>query len=134
LDPALAPAWNNLGVMYAQEGKQDLASSYLSLAGQVSPNYTWGQHNLAALEYKRGIGNFFSAEAAQGASIKSAGPSSLSWGYNLRPDERGPLPAPSVPATDFLGRLPAVLILLLLLAHTLVARDRRERTGLVPTK
>jgi hypothetical protein len=134
LDPALAPAWNNLGVMYAQQGRSDLASSYMALSGKVSPNYTWGQHNLAALEYSQGPGNFARAEAAQGAAIKSAGPQSLQWGYNLRPDERGPLPGPSGSAPDLLSRLPAVLILLLLLAHTLVGRDRRERNGLVPTR
>src|SRR5207249_4623689 len=59
LDPALAPAWNNLGVLYARAGKQELADSYLSLAGMVSPDYTWGQHNRAALDYSRGIGSFF---------------------------------------------------------------------------
>ena len=128
LDPSLAPAWNNLGVMYAQEGKKDLASSYLSLAGKVSPNYTWGQQNLASLEYDRGIGNFFNAEGAQGVAVKTAGPGSLSWGHTLRLDERGPLPGPSVPASDFPARLPAAIILLLLLAHTLVGRDRVERS------
>src|SRR5439155_8405304 len=74
------------------------------------------------------------AEAAQGAAIQAAGPQSLQWGYNLRFDERGALPAPSGPAPDLLWRLPAALILLLLLAHTLVRRDRQDRAGLVPTR
>jgi Tfp pilus assembly protein PilF len=135
LDPALAAAWNNLGVLYAQQGNPDLAASYLGSAGVASPGYAWGQHNLAALEYKRGIGNFFTAEAAQGRAIKAAGPQSLSWGYGLRSDDRGPLPAPSAPASDLLGRLPAAVILLLLLAHTIVGNDRlTNRMGLLPTR
>jgi tetratricopeptide (TPR) repeat protein len=133
LDPALATAWNNLGVLYSQAGRPDLAHFYLSASGQVSPGYALGEHNEAVLAYKQG--DFFTAEAAQGAAIKALGPQSLSWGYDLRMDNRGPLPAPSGQTSDFLGRLPAILIILLLLVHTLVGNDRlTNRMGLVPTK
>ncbi|MEO8287670.1 MAG: tetratricopeptide repeat protein [Chloroflexota bacterium] len=135
LDSALAPAWNNLGVWYAQNGKPDVAKSYLSLSAAASPNYALGNHNLATEAYKSGIGNFLTAEKAQGDAIKASGPQDLRWGYNLRYDEAGPLPAPSGPQSDFLARLAALLILGLLLAHTLVGNDRlTNRMGLIPTR
>jgi tetratricopeptide (TPR) repeat protein len=134
LAPALAPAWNNLGVLYAQQGKAGLADFYLSKSGVVSPNYAWGQHNAAAYAYKQGLGGFFSAESAAGNAIKAVGARSLEWGYDLRYDERGTLPAPSAPSTDLLSRLPAVLILALLMLHTIVDRDRISNRAVEPTR
>ncbi len=135
LDPALAAAWNNLGVLYAKSSDPADAQFYLSSAGKVSPGYALGQHNLAALAYKGGPGNFFTAEAAQGEAVKAAGPQSLSWGYDVRADDRGPLPTHSIPRTEFLTRIPALIIIALLLAHTLVRDDRlTNRMGLLPTK
>jgi Tfp pilus assembly protein PilF len=133
LDPALPTAWNNLGVLYAQTGKADLANFYLSASSKVSPAYALGQHNVATFAYSRG--DYFTAEAAQGQAIKALGPQTLYWGYDLRADNRGLLPAPSPFNSDFLGRLPAILIVLLLVAHTLVGNDRlTNRMGLVPTR
>jgi tetratricopeptide (TPR) repeat protein len=134
LAPALAPAWNNLGVLYAQQGNVGRADFYLQNSGVVSPNYAWGQHNAAAYAYKQGLGGFFSAESAAGKAIKAAGPRSLEWGYDLRYDERGTLPAPSAPSTDLLSRLPALLIGALLLLHTIVGRDRISNRVVVPTR
>lgn len=135
LDPSLAASRNNLGVLYAERGNNDRAGFYLRSGGFVSPSYALGQQNAAAIEYKRGIANFFNAEAAQAAAIKAEGPQTLNWGYSVRADERGPLPATAAPPSDFLSRLPALLILLLLLAHTLVGNDRlTNRMGLLPTR
>lgn len=135
LDPAMPNAWNNLGVLYAQSGNPNLARFYLGAAGTVSPGYAWGQHNLAAFAYEQGLGSYFTAEQAQGDAIKANGPQSLSWGYDLRYDERGSLPSPAAPPGDILSRLPAVAILLLLLLHTLVGKDRQtNRMGVVGTR
>ncbi|HEX9990696.1 MAG TPA: tetratricopeptide repeat protein [Chloroflexia bacterium] len=135
LDPAMPDAWNNLGVLYAQSGNPNLASFYLGAAGTVSPGYAWGQHNLAAFAYEQGPASYFTAEQAQGDAIKANGPQSLFWGYNLRYDERGSVPSPAAPPGDFLSRLPAVAILLLLLLHTLVGKDRQtNRMGVVGTR
>lgn len=134
LSPALAPAWNNLGVLYADMGNP-ASQAYLELASKANPSYALGNHNLAAAAYKAGFGNFFTAEAAQGAAIKTSGAESLRWGYNLRYDERSLLPAPSGPPADFWVRIGALVILALLLLHTLVGNDRTtNRMGLVPTK
>ncbi|HET9493766.1 MAG TPA: hypothetical protein VFR15_06010 [Chloroflexia bacterium] len=129
LDPALAPAWNNLGVWYAEQGKPDVSASYLELSGRASPYYAVGNHNLAALAYKKGIGNFFVAEGAQGNAIKAAGAPTLNWGYNLRYDARGSMPAPPGPPLDFLVRLGAIALVVLLLLHTLVGHDRLYKGG-----
>jgi tetratricopeptide (TPR) repeat protein len=129
LDPALAPAWNNLGVWYAEQGKPDVSASYLELSGRASPYYALGNHNLAGLAYKKGIGNFFVAEGAQGNAIKAAGAPSLNWGYNLRYDARGAVPAPPGPPLDFLVRLGAIALVALLLLHTLVGHDRLSKGG-----
>ena len=135
LNSALAPAWNNLGVWYSEKGNSAAGRSYLGLAGLASPNYAVGNHNLATEAYQSGIGNFFTAEQAQGEAIKASGPQTLGWGYNLRYDERGPLPSPSAPPADFLSKLGALAILILLLAHTLVGHDRMtNRMGLIPTR
>ncbi len=134
LSPALAPAWNNLGVLYSQMGNP-AAQAYLELAGKASPAYVLGDHNLAAAAYKAGIGNFFTAEDAQASAIKAIGPDSLRWGYNLRYDERDILPASDAPALDFWVKAGALPILLLLLLHTLVGNDRMtNRMGLIPTR
>jgi tetratricopeptide (TPR) repeat protein len=135
LDSALAPAWNNLGVWYSQQGNPDASRAYLGLSGLASPNYALGNHNLATEAYNSGFSNFFTAEKAQGDAIKASGAGTLGWGYNLRYDERGPLPAPSAPPSDFLSKLGALLILALLLAHTIVGSDRMtNRMGLIPTR
>lgn len=135
LDPSMAAAWNNLGALYAQQGDASTAQFYLSAASKISPSYVWGEHNLAALAYTQGPGSFFTAEGAEGQAIKSVGAPSLLWGYEVRPDERGPLPAPSLPPTDPLTRLPAVIILALLLLHTLIGKDRlTNRMGVLPAR
>jgi tetratricopeptide (TPR) repeat protein len=134
LAPALAPAWNNLGVLYAQQGNTGRADFYLRSSGIVSPGYAWGQHNYAAYAYRQGLGNFLAAESAAGSAIKSAGARSLLWGYNLRYDERGIFPAPSGPENDLLSRLPALIIVLLLLLHTIVGSDRVANRSVVPTR
>jgi tetratricopeptide (TPR) repeat protein len=135
LDPALAPAWNNLGVWYAEQGKPDVSASYLDLSSKASPYYAVGNHNLAGLAYKKGLGNFFVAENAQGNAIKAVGAQSLDWGYNLRYDARGSVPAPPGPPLDFLVRLGAIVLVALLLLHTLVGHDRRAKGGdLVPAR
>ena len=134
LDPALAPAWNNLGVLYAQMGNP-ASTAYLKLSSAASPTYVLGNYNVAIAAYESGIGNFFTAENAQGAAIKSNGPESLRWGYSLSYDDRGPLPSPTGPPADFLLRVGALVILVLLLLHTLVGKDRMtNRMGLVPTR
>jgi Tfp pilus assembly protein PilF len=134
LDPAQAAAWNNLGVLYSQAGKNDLAGSYLSAAGKASPGYAPGRHNQAALEYRQGPGNFFNAETAQGAVIRSVGPASLNWSNNLGYDDRGPLPSPVAGDSGLLPRIAAVVILLLLLAHTWVGSDRVVEGRVHPVK
>jgi len=137
LDSALAAAWNNLGVWYSKLGNTNTAVGkfYLGLAGEASPNYAIGNHNLATDAYNSGIGSFGTAEGAQGQAIKANGAQTLNWGYNLSYDERSPLPAPSAPPADFLSKLGALLILVLLLLHTLVGNDRMtNRMGLVPTR
>lgn len=134
LSPALASAWNNLGVLYAQMGNP-ASKAYLELAGLASPDYVLGNHNLAAAAYKAGYGNFFIAETAQGNAIKATGPESLRWGYSLRYDDRSDLPGPSAPPVDFWVKVGALALLLLLLLHTVVGQDRMtNRMGLVPTK
>jgi tetratricopeptide (TPR) repeat protein len=134
LSPALAPAWNNLGVLYSQLGNP-ASQRYLALGSQASPGYVLGNHNLAAAAYKAGIGDFFTAEEAQGNAIKATGPGSLRWGYELRYDDRSALPAPSGPPVDFWVKVGALAILALLLLHTLVGHDRMtNRMGLVPTR
>jgi hypothetical protein len=134
LSPALAPAWNNLGVLYSEMGNP-AGKGYLELAGLASPSYVLGNHNLATAAYKAGILNFFTAEAAQGNAIKATGPNSLRWGYDLRYDDRSALPAPSGPPVDFWVKVGALAILALLLLHTLVGHDRlTNRMGLVPTR
>ncbi len=134
LDPALAPAWNNLGVLYAQMGNP-ASTAYLKLSSAASPTYVLGNHNLAVAAYQSGISNFFTAEGAQGAAIKAYGPASLRWGNSLSYDDRGPLPSPTGPPADFFLRVGALVILVLLLLHTLVGKDRiTNRMGLVPTK
>jgi tetratricopeptide (TPR) repeat protein len=132
LAPALAPAWNNLGVLYTERGQPDRAQVYLEGAGRVSPSYALGQHNLAAFSYKQGFGDYFTAEGAQGEAVKSAGASSLNRGYGLNYDERGQLPTTAAPPSDLMVRLPAIFILVLLLLHTLVPRDRVVNRALVP--
>jgi tetratricopeptide (TPR) repeat protein len=132
LAPALAPAWNNLGVLYAERGLPDRAQVYLEGASRVSPSYALGQHNLAAFSYKQGFGDYFTAEGAQGEAIKSAGANSLNWGYGLNYDERGQLPTTAIPPSDLMSRLPSIFILVLLLLHTLVPRDRVVNRALVP--
>ena len=135
LNSALAPAWNNLGVWYSQQGNAAISRVYLGLSGLASPNYALGNHNLATEAYQSGIGNFFTAEAAQGNAIKASGPQTLGWGYNLRYDERNSLPSPTSPPADFLSKLGALFILALLLLHTLVGNDRMtNRMGLIPTR
>jgi tetratricopeptide (TPR) repeat protein len=138
LNPALSPAWNNLGVLYAQSGNTDLARFYLSSAGRINPNYALGQQNLATVAYKGGVGNFVTAEQAQGDARKSAGPQALRWDYNLRYDEQSGIPAPAAAAaasTDFLARVPALVILALLLLHTLIGHDRlTNRMGVLPAR
>jgi tetratricopeptide (TPR) repeat protein len=134
LDPALAPAWNNLGVLYAKMGNP-ASTAYLKLSNAASPSYVLGNHNLAVAAYESGIGNFFTAENAQAAAIKASGPESLRWGSSLSYDDRGPLPSPTGPPADFWLRIGALVILLLLLVHTLVGKDRMtNRMGLVPTR
>ena len=134
LDPALAPAWNNLGVLYSQMGNP-ASTAYLKLSSAASPTYVLGNHNLAVAAYQSGIGNFFTAEDAQGAAIKAYGPASLRWGNSLSYDDRGPLPSPTGPPADFFLRVGGLVILVLLLLHTLVGKDRlTNRMGLVPTK
>jgi hypothetical protein len=132
LAPALAPAWNNLGVLYAQSGKPDRARLYLEGAGHVSPGYALGLHNLAALSYRDGFGSYLRAEEAQGDAIKASGARSLNWSYNLRYDERVQLPREVDAAPDLLSRLPAIVVLLLLFLHTLVPRDRVVGHSLAP--
>jgi tetratricopeptide (TPR) repeat protein len=135
LDSGLAPAWNNLGVWYAQQGNSPVSQAYLKLSGLASPFYALGNHNLATEAYNSGIGNFFTAESAQGNAIKANGAQTLGWGYNLQYDERSSLPSPSAPSPDFLSKLGALLILLLLLLHTIVGSDRMtNRMGLIPTR
>lgn len=135
LNPALSSAWNNLGVLYAQSGNADRARFYLSAAGRVNPNYAWGQQNLATVGYRSGIGDFVTAEQAQGAALKSAGAQALRWGYNLRYDERGGIPSPVAAPSDFLARIPGLVVLALLLLHTLVGHDRlTNRMGVLPAR
>lgn len=126
LQPALASAFNNLGVLYQQNGNSNLARFYLQSSATVSPGYIWGQQNLAAFSYEQGPTSLLTGEQAQAQVVKAAGPSAASWGYELRPDERGGLPGPVAPTSDFLSRLPAILLVLLLLAHTLIGRNRAQ--------
>jgi tetratricopeptide (TPR) repeat protein len=136
LDPALAAAWNNLGVLYARTSDPARAQFYLSAAGRISPHYALGHHNLATFAYAQGPGGFFTGEAAQAAAIKAYGPQSLLWGFDLHYDERPAVPAPAgEQARTLFARLPAIAILLLLLLHTIVGYDRYTtgRTGLLPT-
>jgi hypothetical protein len=112
-----------------------VSASYLDLSSKASPYYAVGNHNLAGLAYKKGLGNFFVAENAQGNAIKAVGAQSLDWGYNLRYDARGSVPAPPGPPLDFLVRLGAIVLVALLLLHTLVGHDLRARGGeLVPAR
>ncbi len=139
LQPALAPAFSNLGVLYNEQGNKDLAKFYLQSASTISPSYIRGQQNPAAFSYKQGPGGFLAGEAAQARVIKSVGPSVASWGYSLAPDLGGNLPAPLAPPSDDpLRRIPAIALIALLLAHTLVRNDRKrfdevkKKTILVP--
>jgi tetratricopeptide (TPR) repeat protein len=132
LAPALAPAWNNLGVLYSQNGKPDRARLYLEGAGRVSPGYALGLHNLAALSYRDGFGSYLTAEEAQGDAIRASGARSLNWSYSLGYDERAQLPREVGAAPDLLSRLPAIAVLLLLFLHTLVPRDRVVGHSLAP--
>ena len=53
----------------------------------------------------------------------------------MRYDERGAVPAPALPPSGFLERLPALLLLLLLLLHTLIGGDRlTNRMGVLPAR
>lgn len=138
LQPALAPAFSNLGVLYSEQGNKDLAKFYLQSASIISPGYIRGQQNLAAFSYKQGPGGFFAGEAAQAQVIKSAGPSAASWGHLIAPDLSGGLPTPIAASNDLTRRIPSVVLIALLLAHTIVPNDRkrfdeaRKKTTLVP--
>lgn len=138
LQPALAPAFSNLGVLYSEQGNQNLAKFYLQSASIISPGYIRGQQNLAAFSYKQGPGGFLAGETAQAQVIKSAGPSAASAGYVVAPDLSGGLPTPMAASNDLTRRIPSVVLIALLLAHTIVPNDRkrfdeaRKKTTLVP--
>ncbi len=141
LDPALAAAWNNLGVLYARTGDALRGQFYLSAAGKISPDYALGLHNLASFAYTQGWGDFFTGEQAQGEAVKAYGPQVLVWPYELRYDLRGPIPYPTAPVAGggtwgVVARLSAIVILALLLLHTVVGYDRHTsgQAGLVPTR
>lgn len=134
LEPALAPAFNNLGVLYAQTGNSDLARFYLQSSMTVSPGYTWGAQNLASYAYKQGLGNFVTGERAQAEVIRTVGPWAASWGYPVRADERGLAPSPYTASSDFLGKVPVLALLALLLAHTIVGRDQAANRGILPAR
>ncbi|HYP20620.1 MAG TPA: hypothetical protein VEY08_11145 [Chloroflexia bacterium] len=134
LEPALAPALNNLGVLYAQTGNSGLARFYLQASSAASPGYVWGAQNLASYAYKQGLGDFVTGEQAQAKVIKAAGPWAATWGFPVRADERGLVPAPYTAGSDFLGKVPVLALLALLLAHTLVGRDQAANRGLIPTR
>ncbi|HEX8600924.1 MAG TPA: hypothetical protein VF952_20685 [Chloroflexia bacterium] len=134
MEPALAPALNNLGVLYAQEGNSDLAAFYLRGSSAISPGYVWGAQNLASYSYKQGLGGFLAGERAQAEVVKTAGASSAAWGFPVSADERGLVPGPYTATSDFLGKVPVLALLALLLAHTLVGRDTAANRGLIPTR
>lgn len=134
LEPALAPAFNNLGVLYAQTGNSSLAEFYLRASNAVSPGYVWGAQNLASYAYKQGLGNFLTGEGAQAEVIKTAGAPAAAWGFPVHADERGLVPAPYTATGDFLGKVPVLALVALLLAHTIVGRDRAANRGLIPTR
>jgi hypothetical protein len=134
LEPALAPAYNNLGILYAQGGNSDLARLYLQASNTVSPGYVWGAQNLASYAYKQGLGNFLTGEQAQAKVIKAVGPGAAAWGFPVRADERGLVPAPYTTSSDFLAKVPVLALLALLLAHTIVGRDQAANRGLIPTR
>ncbi len=50
-----APAYNNLGVIYQNEGKYQLASYYYSKSMEVNPAYQDGKNNYAALKKATGL-------------------------------------------------------------------------------
>ena len=50
-----APAYNNLGVIYQNEGKYPLASYYYNKSMEVNPAYQDGKNNYAALKKATGI-------------------------------------------------------------------------------
>lgn len=52
---AYAPAYNNLGVIYQNEGKLQLASYYYNRSMQVNPAYQDGKNNHANLKRQTGI-------------------------------------------------------------------------------
>lgn len=124
LQPALAPALSNLGVLYNEQGNKDRARFYFQSASTISPGYIQGQQNLAAFSYKQGPGSFLAGEAAQSQVIKAAGPAAASWGYALAPDRTGGLPMPPSPDNNLLRHIPALALVTLLLAHTIVPNDR----------
>jgi tetratricopeptide (TPR) repeat protein len=134
LEPALAPAFNNLGVLYAQTGNSGLAGFYLRASSAVSPGYVWGAQNLASYAYKQGLGNFVTGEQAQAGVIKTVGAPAAAWGYPVSADERGSVPTPYSATSDFLSKVPVLALLALLLAHTLVGRDTVANRGLIPTR
>jgi tetratricopeptide (TPR) repeat protein len=50
-----APAYNNLGVIYQNEGKYQLASYYYNKSMEVNPAYQDGKNNYAALKKATGL-------------------------------------------------------------------------------
>lgn len=108
--PELAEPYNNLAVIYAQQGRYELARSYLEQAVQAFPEYSVGLENLGDVYVKLAEASY--RDAAQYDKSSSGLKTKLTTLAQLLPEKpqapvfRTPLPPKSVPAKKKKGGSP----------------------------
>jgi tetratricopeptide (TPR) repeat protein len=108
--PELAEPYNNLAVIYAQQGRYELARRYLEQAVQAFPEYSVALENLGDVYVKLAEGAY--GDAAQYDKSSSALKTKLTALGQLLPDKpqapvfRTPLPPKVVPAKKQKGTNP----------------------------
>jgi tetratricopeptide (TPR) repeat protein len=108
--PELAEPYNNLAVIYAQQGRYELARNYLEQAVQAFPEYSVALENLGDVYVKLAEGSY--RDAAQYDKSSSGLKTKLAALAQLLPDKpqapvfRTPLPPKAVPAKKKKGTNP----------------------------
>jgi tetratricopeptide (TPR) repeat protein len=72
VDAALAPAWNDLGVLAAQDGNHDHARRAFAVALALDPSYDLPSWNLGILESGRGLPGWLPGQALLARAIAAA--------------------------------------------------------------
>ena len=120
VEPTIADAWTNIGIAYDRLGKADLARNAFERAAVVAPANALAAHNAGVVRYTA-----FDLPGGE-AAFAAGGPAARSGGYSLLPATGTGTSPSTMPAGDFLVRLPALVALLLLLLHTLIPRTATE--------